>query len=52
VTGALVNALGDVSTLIDWLQRFAVAFPTGIPANFGQLFLRVVPFIFDPRSGK
>lgn len=52
VTAGLVNALGDVSTLIDWLQRFAVAFPTGIPADFGQLFLRVVPFLLDPRSPK
>ncbi|MDP9074074.1 MAG: MCE family protein, partial [Actinomycetota bacterium] len=52
VTGTLVNALGDVSTLVDWLQRFAIDFPVGIQGNFGNVFLRVVPYIFDPRSPK
>lgn len=48
----LVKSLGDISVLIDWLQRFGVDFPKGIQGNFGGIFLRVVPFLEDPRSPK
>ena len=52
VTGTVVNSLADISVLIDWLQRFAVDFPKGIQGNYGDIYLRIVPYIFDPRSPK
>jgi phospholipid/cholesterol/gamma-HCH transport system substrate-binding protein len=52
VAATLANSLGDVTALVDWLQKFAINFPVGIQGNFGNVFLRVVPYIFDPRSPK
>jgi phospholipid/cholesterol/gamma-HCH transport system substrate-binding protein len=52
VTATLVNSLGSVQVLLDWLQKFAVAFPKGIFGNYGGIYLRVVPFLLDPRSPK
>ncbi len=52
VTGTVVNSLGDLQNLLDWLQRFSVDFPKGIFGNFGGIYLRVVPALLDPRSPK
>lgn len=52
VTATVVKSLGDLQVLLDWLQRFSVAFPKGIFGNYGGIYLRVVPFVLDPRSGK
>jgi phospholipid/cholesterol/gamma-HCH transport system substrate-binding protein len=52
VTATLVTSLGSVQVLLDWLQRFAVDFPKGIFGNFGGIYLRVVPYLLDPRSPK
>jgi phospholipid/cholesterol/gamma-HCH transport system substrate-binding protein len=52
VTATLVTSLGSVQVLLDWLQRFGVDFPKGIFGNYGGIYLRVVPFLLDPRSPK
>ncbi len=52
VTATVVSSVGDLQVLLDWLQRFSVDFPKGIFGNYGGIYLRVVPFIFDPRSPK
>jgi phospholipid/cholesterol/gamma-HCH transport system substrate-binding protein len=52
VTGTVVNSLGDIQTLLDWLQQFSVGFPKGIFGNYGGIYLRVVPALLDPRSPK
>jgi phospholipid/cholesterol/gamma-HCH transport system substrate-binding protein len=52
VTATVVNSLGDLQTLLDWLQQFSVGFPKGIFGNYGGIYLRVVPFLLDPRSPK
>jgi phospholipid/cholesterol/gamma-HCH transport system substrate-binding protein len=52
VTGTIANSLGDLQTLLDWLQNFSVGFPKGIFGNYGGIYLRVVPYILDPRSPK
>jgi ABC-type transporter Mla subunit MlaD len=52
VTATIVGSLGDLQVLLDWLQRFSVDFPKGIYGNYGGIYLRVVPFLLDPRSPK
>jgi phospholipid/cholesterol/gamma-HCH transport system substrate-binding protein len=52
VTATVVNSLGDLQNLLDWLQKFSVAFPKGIYGDYGGVYLRIVPFILDPRSPK
>ncbi len=52
VTGTIAKSLGDLQTLLDWLQNFSVGFPKGIFGNYGGIYLRVVPYILDPRSPK
>jgi phospholipid/cholesterol/gamma-HCH transport system substrate-binding protein len=52
VTATVVSSLGDLQVLLDWLQRFSVDFPKGIYGNYGGIYLRVVPFLLDPRSPK
>lgn len=52
VTGTVVNSLGDIQVLLDWLQNFGVGFPKGIFGNYGGVYLRIVPYILDPRSPK
>jgi hypothetical protein len=44
--------LGDLQALLDWLQKFSTDFPKGIFGNYGGIYLRVVPFLLDPRSPK
>ncbi|MDQ1412699.1 MAG: phospholipid/cholesterol/gamma-HCH transport system substrate-binding protein, partial [Acidimicrobiaceae bacterium] len=52
VTATIVGSLGDLQVLLDWLQRFSTDFPKGIYGNYGGIYLRVVPFLLDPRSPK
>jgi phospholipid/cholesterol/gamma-HCH transport system substrate-binding protein len=52
VTATVVSSLSDLQTLLDWLQQFAVGFPKGIFGNYGGIYLRVVPYVLDPRSPK
>jgi phospholipid/cholesterol/gamma-HCH transport system substrate-binding protein len=52
VTSTVVNSLGDLQVLLDWLQNFDVGFPKGIFGNFGGIYLRIVPAVLDPRSPK
>jgi phospholipid/cholesterol/gamma-HCH transport system substrate-binding protein len=52
VTATVVSSLGDLQVLLDWLQRFSTDFPKGIYGNYGGIYLRVVPFLLDPRSPK
>jgi len=52
VTATVASSLDDLQTLLDWMQRFSVAFPKGIYGNYGGIYLRVVPYVLDPRSPK
>jgi phospholipid/cholesterol/gamma-HCH transport system substrate-binding protein len=41
----------ELSLLVDWLDRFAVAVPKVIPNDFTQVYAWVVPAQLDPRVG-
>ncbi len=41
----------ELSTLIDWLDRFVTVLPEIIPNDFTQVFGWVVPAALDPRAG-
>jgi phospholipid/cholesterol/gamma-HCH transport system substrate-binding protein len=53
---AIVNVAagqtGELSLLVDWLDRFTVAIPKVIPNDFTQVYAWVVPAALDPRSPK
>jgi phospholipid/cholesterol/gamma-HCH transport system substrate-binding protein len=40
---------GELSLLVDWLERFTVAVPKVIPGDFTQVYAWVVPADLDPR---
>ena len=41
----------ELSTLIDWLDRFVTVLPEIIPNDFTQVFGWIVPAALDPRAG-
>ncbi|HZN12874.1 MAG TPA: MCE family protein [Acidimicrobiales bacterium] len=51
IVGVAVGQTSELSLLVDWLQKFAVAVPKVIPGDFTQVYAWIVPAQLDPRVG-
>ena len=51
VVGIVAGQTAELTSLLDWLDRFVTVLPSIIPNDFTQVFMWVVPPGMDPRSG-
>jgi phospholipid/cholesterol/gamma-HCH transport system substrate-binding protein len=49
IVGEAAKHTGELSQLVDWLEKFAVGTPKTIPKDFTQVYMWVVPAEMDPR---
>lgn len=51
VIAVAAQGTGNVSVLVDWLDRFIDGLPKVIPGDFTQVFMWAIPCAQDPRVG-
>jgi phospholipid/cholesterol/gamma-HCH transport system substrate-binding protein len=51
VVGVVAQGTGDVSALLDWLDKFVTGLPKVIPGDFTQVYMWAIPCAQDPREG-
>ena len=49
IVAEVAKHTGEVATLVDWLEKFAVGTPRTIPGDFTQVYMWLVPAEMDPR---
>ena len=50
IVKVVAGQTSEITSLLDWLQRFVTALPRIIPNDFTNVFLWVVPSPLDPRA--
>jgi phospholipid/cholesterol/gamma-HCH transport system substrate-binding protein len=50
IIGVAGTQINQVSSLVDWLDRFVYALPKAVPGDFTQIYMWAVPCAVDPRS--
>jgi phospholipid/cholesterol/gamma-HCH transport system substrate-binding protein len=50
IVAVVAQSTGEVSSLVDWLDRFMIALPKTIPGDFTQVYMWAIPCAQDPRA--
>jgi phospholipid/cholesterol/gamma-HCH transport system substrate-binding protein len=50
VVAVAAQSTGDLSSLLDWLDRFMTGLPQVIPGDFTQVYMWAIPCAQDPRQ--
>jgi phospholipid/cholesterol/gamma-HCH transport system substrate-binding protein len=50
VVAVAAQSTGDLSTLLDWIDKFFTGLPKIVPGDFTQVYMWAIPCAQDPRS--
>jgi phospholipid/cholesterol/gamma-HCH transport system substrate-binding protein len=50
IVAVAAQSTGEVSSLVDWLDRFLIGLPQIIPGDFTQVYMWAIPCDMDPRQ--